>query len=164
MLTTRLRELEAAGAVTRVAIEQPIPGTLYQLTGRGRELADLAVTLGSWGMPLLPERPERGKRVNVQWALQTMCGRYTGGAGDLVVHVTIDGEQQLTVTTSDTEADLAYGHIGEPTHTIDTTRTGFFALVPGVDARPSARTVVTGQKRTLERLFRALPLRDHTAA
>lgn len=56
-LTERLRELERHGAIARETLAGPVPGTVYSLTPRGRELAGLLGQLGAWGEVTLPAPP-----------------------------------------------------------------------------------------------------------
>jgi len=56
-LTERLRDLERHGAVDREVLPGRVPGTVYSLTPRGRELADLLERLGSWGDATLAPPP-----------------------------------------------------------------------------------------------------------
>ncbi|MFD0557086.1 HxlR family transcriptional regulator [Stackebrandtia endophytica] len=49
VLTTRLRDFQAAGVVTRVADEQPGGGVLYTLTPHGESLKPILDALGRWG-------------------------------------------------------------------------------------------------------------------
>jgi Predicted transcriptional regulators len=44
IVSIRLKELERAGLITRTVVERPI-ATLYELTGRGRDLALLSIPL-----------------------------------------------------------------------------------------------------------------------
>ncbi|HEY9181329.1 MAG TPA: helix-turn-helix domain-containing protein [Candidatus Baltobacteraceae bacterium] len=53
ILTSRLKELEAAGIVQRRASSQPGGGVLYELTGRGQQLEEPVLALGRWGAKLL---------------------------------------------------------------------------------------------------------------
>ena len=49
VLSQRLRDLEAAGIVTRTVAGPPVGGRVYELTPRGRELDDVLLALGRWG-------------------------------------------------------------------------------------------------------------------
>ncbi|MGY1832947.1 winged helix-turn-helix transcriptional regulator [Geodermatophilus sp. SYSU D01180] len=49
VLSQRLRDLEAAGVVTRPVAGPPVGGRVYALTPRGRELEDVLLALGRWG-------------------------------------------------------------------------------------------------------------------
>ena len=53
LLSTRLKELEAAGLITRVAAPPPIATTLFELTDRGRQPKDVLYSLGRWGLDLM---------------------------------------------------------------------------------------------------------------
>jgi DNA-binding HxlR family transcriptional regulator len=59
ILTSRLKELEAAGIVQRRAQARPLGGVVYELTENGRELEDAVIALGRWGAKKLgAARPE----------------------------------------------------------------------------------------------------------
>jgi len=59
ILTSRLKELEAAGIVQRRAQARPLGGVVYELTENGRQLEDTVIALGRWGAKQLGEtRPE----------------------------------------------------------------------------------------------------------
>jgi DNA-binding HxlR family transcriptional regulator len=53
LLADRLRELEAAGVVSREAAPPPFATTLFRLTPRGEDLRPVVQALGRWGAPLL---------------------------------------------------------------------------------------------------------------
>jgi DNA-binding HxlR family transcriptional regulator len=48
-LTSRLKHLEDAGVVRRRLLDRPERGTVYELTGDGRELEPILLALGRWG-------------------------------------------------------------------------------------------------------------------
>src|SRR5690349_11098581 len=52
VITARLRELEAAGLVSREVFAEVPPRVEYSLTPRGRGLRPVVVALGSWGEAL----------------------------------------------------------------------------------------------------------------
>jgi DNA-binding HxlR family transcriptional regulator len=54
LLSTRLRELEAAGLVARRELPPPAARTVYELTGDGRGLEPVLRALVHWGMSRLP--------------------------------------------------------------------------------------------------------------
>ncbi|MFF2364238.1 winged helix-turn-helix transcriptional regulator [Streptomyces sp. NPDC058122] len=59
LLADRLRELETAGLVDRVAAPPPVATTVFQLTPRGEALGGVIRELGQWGVPLMTEyRPD----------------------------------------------------------------------------------------------------------
>lgn len=57
ILTQRLRSLEAAGLVRRRELPPPAASTVYELTGRGRDLEPALLGLARFGLPLLEEPP-----------------------------------------------------------------------------------------------------------
>jgi len=52
ILTDRLRELEEHGVLRRDQLPPPAASLVYELTGRGRELAPVLDALGTWGVTL----------------------------------------------------------------------------------------------------------------
>jgi DNA-binding HxlR family transcriptional regulator len=59
LLAKRLRDLERAGLVLRVAPPPPVATDLFELTPRGKELEAALLALGSWGDPLLKDAPRK---------------------------------------------------------------------------------------------------------
>jgi DNA-binding HxlR family transcriptional regulator len=55
LLAKRLRDLERAGLLLRVASPPPVATDLFELTPRGRELEAAITALGIWGDPLLKD-------------------------------------------------------------------------------------------------------------
>lgn len=53
LLVKRLRDLERAGIVDRVACPPPVATDLFQLTPRGKELETVLLQIGLWGAPLM---------------------------------------------------------------------------------------------------------------
>jgi DNA-binding HxlR family transcriptional regulator len=58
VLTSRLRELEDTGIVTRRAHERPGGGVVYELTDFGRELEQPILRLGFWGARAMGPKTE----------------------------------------------------------------------------------------------------------
>lgn len=63
MITARLRELEAAGLLSRAIYAEVPPRVEYSLTARGRALRPVIEALRSWGHGLPSARRRRTKRV-----------------------------------------------------------------------------------------------------
>ena len=101
VLTTRLKELEAAGVVERVILPRPETAVVYQLTDYGQQLDEIVLALGRWGAQRMGEpgpddivtpnsltmamrttfSPEAAKGVEASFEMH---------AGDIVVHMVID--------------------------------------------------------------------------
>jgi len=165
LLTDRLRSLEAAGAIRRREIRTPVPASLYELTDRGRELAQIAGSLARWGAPLLPGLDEPGERsVNGRWLLQYCSGRYRGGLPDGDVHILLDDNEELTLSLTAEAGQLHYGHSDrEPLLTLTLPTAALPALLrnPPADADHLPPEVnVEGQAELFGPLLRALQARD----
>lgn len=167
MLAERLRSLEAAGAVEQRTVRHPVPGKLYALTERGRELAHIAGQLARWGMPLLPDAPGDRHRTNPLWALQTMARGYAGGLADGEYRWTI-GDQVATVVVdagADSPATLVYGEGAASTPVLDVhcEPPAFFAALGGATGG-SDLEIRSGSRDLVSAFFAALPLTTPTGA
>lgn len=161
LLTDRLRSLEAAGAVRQRSLRSPVPANLYELTDRGRELADLVSGLAGWGVSLLPDIDDADDHtVNARWALQYLAGRYRGGWKVGNVHLTLDDAEDLTLSMGPDGATVHYGHgTDEPLVRITTTSRTFLGALR---ARPKSASAlpaeleVDGDRRLVAPLLRSL--------
>ena len=101
VLTTRLKQLEAAQVVDRRPLPRPPGGVAYALTPRGRELEQSVVAIGRWGAQMLdaPRPNEVVTTDSIAMALRTtfrpesadrVRARIELHVGDIVVHAAID--------------------------------------------------------------------------
>lgn len=160
LLTDRLRTLEEAGAVVRRKVTAPVPGSVYELTPRGRELGKIGHELARWGMPLLPTYSETSLRANARWALQSMAGNSAGLPGLTIVHFVIDGND-LTLTIDPDGASIAYGFIGDPAITVTANTADFFKLRSRLLAgrlEVGDGVEVSGDLEQLASIMQSLPL------
>jgi DNA-binding HxlR family transcriptional regulator len=101
VLSTRLKELEAAGIVERQIAPSPQRGVLYALTEAGRGLEPAIITLATWGTDQLGEprpgefvpattvalalraifNPAAARKLNASWEIHA--------PGDIVVHAVV---------------------------------------------------------------------------
>lgn len=148
LLADRLRSLEAAGAVRKREIKNPVPAKLYELTDRGFELAKVAGELARWGGPLLPPADQAPDHmVNARWHLTHRARRYRGGFTDGDVHILLDDEDELTLSFSGQRAQLSYGHTSaDPVLTVETTTAAMVELL----RNPSRDPAQIDQDITLE--------------
>lgn len=56
LLSARLRQMEAAGIVSRAVLPPPAGSSVYQLTERGQELEPVVMAIGAWGSQCLGDR------------------------------------------------------------------------------------------------------------
>jgi len=66
LLAERLRDLEAAGLVTREEAPPPVATTLFSVTDTGAELAPVLTALGAWGVRYMA-RPADGDEFRSHW-------------------------------------------------------------------------------------------------
>jgi DNA-binding HxlR family transcriptional regulator/putative sterol carrier protein len=165
VLSARLKELEQAGIVRRRLLAQPDRGVVYELTEYGRELEDIVIRLGLWGVKSLGE-PRPGDIVNadsLQLALLTMFqpeaarelkASFEVRVGETVVHALVDhGALEVAEGPLD-GADLVL----ESELPLNPLLSG--ELDPA-EAIESGRVRVKGQRRLLDRfveIFRIPPL------
>jgi len=108
MLAARLRELEAAGVLTRRTLPPPAASRVYELTAWGAELAPVLRALGRWGSraPLAPDALPLSVDAAIV-ALQTTFAPAPGvppaepltvGLGDQLFTLALDGAGDLAVT------------------------------------------------------------------
>jgi DNA-binding HxlR family transcriptional regulator len=76
VLAARLKDLQAAGVVTRRALPAPTDVTVYELTGAGRALQPVLNELLDWGLRYAPE-PSPGDAGQPGWGLLAGAGRPT---------------------------------------------------------------------------------------
>ena len=74
VLAARLKELQAAGVVTRRTLPAPADVTVYELTGAGRALQPILDELLDWGLRYAPE-PSGDDAVQPGWGLLGAAGR-----------------------------------------------------------------------------------------
>src|SRR2546429_7848111 len=76
VLATRLKDLQAAGVITRRTLPAPPDVTVYELTDAGRALQPALNELLDWGLRYGPE-PSEDDVGQPAWALQIAVGRPT---------------------------------------------------------------------------------------
>jgi DNA-binding HxlR family transcriptional regulator len=74
VLAGRLKDLQAAGVITRRTLPAPTDVTVYELTGAGRALQPALKELLDWGLRYGPE-PSEDDVGQPGWALLTSVGR-----------------------------------------------------------------------------------------
>jgi DNA-binding HxlR family transcriptional regulator len=122
-LAARLKHLEAAGVVHRRLLPLPDRGTVYELTGYGRELEPILLALGRWGTRSMGNLPadvasrsrwlvaamlafhDESRPISqpTTWELRLTDGAFTVRAErtSLTVSAGAPGNPDLVVTTDD---------------------------------------------------------------
>jgi len=116
ILSTRLKELQAAGVIRRAPRSRVI---LYELTPYGRELEPVVLALGAWGFKALGDPREEQvitpdsmtmdlrSAFRAQVALELPATAYSARVGPAALLIRVDGSS-LDVQRGDGPVDLAF--------------------------------------------------------
>ena len=75
ILSARLKELEADSVVSRRMLAPPAASWVYELTGRGRELGAIVLSLGRWGAAS-PGYSQAEGTARTEWTILSLYARY----------------------------------------------------------------------------------------
>lgn len=155
VLTTRLRDLQEAGVVTRVAAEQPGGGVLYTLTPRGQALTPILDALGRWGAETMHDPQPDDVITDASLAAALRAGYREGAAATTTSYMVQAGS---AVAWADTAPDSVTVGAGVPDFAPDLTiRSGpeLRALLAGeltaAEALSSGVVRIEGSPETFER-------------
>jgi DNA-binding HxlR family transcriptional regulator len=167
VLTSRLREMEAAGLVERVTLPAPASVSAYRLTPWARELGPLLRSLGRWahGSPLRDAAPTGGLTPDgVVQSMLTMAPAEAPSPGlELQLELTdarVEGGHSYTYRLSWDEAGLRIDRGTHPGATA-TLRADSSALAGMLyqthELPPGQQDMVTGDNKDVARLLDAFP-------
>src|SRR5260370_12309805 len=91
VLAGRLKDLQAAGVITRRTLPAPTDVTVYELTDAGRALQPALNDLLDWGLRYAPA-PSQDDEVQPGWALLGATGRPTALPGGQVCELRVGTE------------------------------------------------------------------------
>jgi DNA-binding HxlR family transcriptional regulator len=159
LLADRLRELEAAGVLTRREAEPPIATTLFALTPRGEQLKEAIYALGRWGMPLMSEGPAPGEAFRNRWmALPTEL--YLRDSAPERAPVTIEvrtDEGPMLLETRDGEVTARAGSSEHPDAVLTGPPPLILALITGALSLADAEARGLRCEGSRESVLRILP-------
>lgn len=101
VLTTRLRELEEQGVVTRTPVDRPGRGLVYALTDHGRELVPVLDALGRWGARRMIEPQADDTMTDASLAAALRAAYQPAGLDDGVSVAVVAGPAQAWARTAD---------------------------------------------------------------
>jgi DNA-binding HxlR family transcriptional regulator len=156
LLSTRLKELEAAGLITREDAPPPVATALYELTGTGLALEPVLKALGLWGLRTMgDERPEDAFRA--QWLAYAPAWFTTEadpGGPPAVIQLIAAGERAV-IELGDGHVRTRLGLAVGPDLTLDGPPRAVLGLLTGMIDLDRARHLgltATGRSDLLSRL------------
>jgi DNA-binding HxlR family transcriptional regulator len=167
VLSERLRELERAGVVRRHKLPPPAGSRVYELTGWGRELEQIVISLGHWAA-----RSPSGLRdapVGVDSIVLALRSRFDPPAtrGLRARYELRLGEDRFRIDVADGGIDVARGDADQADATIDTDPDTLGAVLWGgrtlAAARRSGTMTTEGDKAAIERFVRLFPMPEPAA-
>jgi DNA-binding HxlR family transcriptional regulator/putative sterol carrier protein len=168
VLSERLRELERAGIVRRRKLPPPAGSRVYELTGWGRELEEIVISLGRWAAR--SPTPPGDAPIGVDSMILALRARFDPGAahGLRAGYELRLGEDRFRIEVADDEIELARGDAPQADATIDTDPDTLAAVLwggrPVADAQRSGRMKIEGDKATVQRFVRLFPMPEPAAA
>jgi DNA-binding HxlR family transcriptional regulator len=153
VLSTRLRDLETAGVVTKRELPAPTRVTVYEPTDAGKALGPVLLALGEWGES--HGRPSgRGDLARAGWILAPLArasGKVPSGA---ICELRV-GDEVFRASAGADGVAIRAGEAEDPDAVVTLSVGDLRALVSGsTSARGRAR--VDGDARTANALLRAL--------
>ena len=155
VLSTRLRELQAAGIVTRRRLPAPAPATVYELTDDGLELRTVLAALAGWGQRRLIT-PADDDTVEPRWFMSSVASTLDRAGLDepAVFELDVD-EQRFTLELRDQHVIARHGAPDDPVATLTGRLRDFFAAYRG-DPAAARRISIDGDARAGTRLLTAI--------
>lgn len=171
ILSSRLRDLEAAGVLEKRKLPPPAASTVYELTEYGQGLEEAVYALARWGARSLgPPKPD--DELYEDWGLNAFRAIFNPGAAEGLnetyeIHVDDD---VFTAKIVDGTLEPSCGAAASPHLVVWTDKeTFFFLCARELEPREAAKKKLLryeGDPKTLERCFTVLSFaeRSRTAA
>ena len=158
VISGRLRELEAAGVVTREKLPPPAGSRVYALTEWGRELEAVVIALGRWGAR--SPAPPSGAPIGADSLALALRDRLTPGRRRAEYELRL-GDDRYRLRLAGGTVELERGSAERPDATISADPTALAAVLWGdrslADAERAGDVTVTGDRGAVEALVRATP-------
>lgn len=160
LLAQRLKDLAAAGLLERSRQPPPLRTAAYMLTPAGRELEPALLALGRWGWRYM-ERPRKGDRTYLGWALIALKRRYRKVARPLTVELAA-GELRFQYRLTPDYADAREGApwIADVSGTarMEDWRALFFGEQSSTQLQAGGKLTVSGDTQDWTRFLEAFEL------
>ncbi|QUQ65595.1 winged helix-turn-helix transcriptional regulator [Kutzneria sp. CA-103260] len=161
LLSTRLKELEGAGLITREDAPPPIATVLYTLTETGLALAPALKALGLWGLRFMAEeRPDDAFRAQwLAYAPEWFTTDADPDAPPAVIQL-VAGEEPAVIELGDGQVHTRIGRADDPDLTLEGPPRAVLGLLNGLidlDVAGRLGLAVTGRRELLARLRPVAP-------
>jgi DNA-binding HxlR family transcriptional regulator/putative sterol carrier protein len=169
VLSQRLGELEGAGVIRRRKLPPPAGARVYELTGWGRELEEVVMSLGRWAARS-PTPPSDAPIVSADSVILALRARFDASAahGLRAAYELRLGEDRFRIEVADDELAVARGDADQADAMIDTDPGTLDAVLwkgrTLADARRSGKLTIEGDKAAVRRFVRLFPLPEPAAA
>jgi DNA-binding HxlR family transcriptional regulator len=158
LLSTRLRELEAAGLITREDAPPPVATALYELSETGRALEPVLKALGLWGLRFMAdERPDDAFKA--QWLAYAPAWFTTDADPDgppAVIQLNAAGERAV-IELGDGRVRTRLGSAADPDLVLDGPPRAVLGLLTGQIGLDGARQLGLSATGRLDLLTRLRP-------
>jgi DNA-binding HxlR family transcriptional regulator len=155
LLADRLRDLEAAGLVTREEAPPPVATTLFRLTPRGEGLRPVLDELMRWGLPLMVEqKPEDVVRSHwLAGAVEVMVSDRDPGGDPVTLELRI-ADEPVVIAARDGETKVTLGAASDPDAALVGPERPILGLLFGVLDRAAAEAMgvtLEGDPKVIDR-------------
>jgi DNA-binding HxlR family transcriptional regulator len=155
VLSTRLRDLEAAGIVERTRVPSPTPAVLYELTDDGRDLKPVLDAFSRWGARRLT-RVGTDDVAKPHWFVLSLAANVPHQRLDAGTSYLLDiDDERFTVRVGERDVVATDATSEIPTATITGKLRDFFAASKG-DKRAAQRLETAGDRSAAKKLVSAL--------
>jgi HxlR-like helix-turn-helix len=156
LLSTRLKELENAGLISRVDAPPPVATVLYALTDNGLALEPVLKALGHWGLRYMTdERPADAFQAHwLAYASAWLTTDADPGAPPAVIQL-IASDEEAVVEVGGGQVHTRAGRAADPDLVLDGPPRAILGLLTGVidiDVAVQIGLTVTGRRDLLARL------------
>jgi DNA-binding HxlR family transcriptional regulator len=169
ILAARLRELEAAGIVSKRKLPAPAASTVYELTEYGAELEEVVYALARWGARTLgPPGPD--DELYEEWGVNALPALFSPEAARGLTEtyvLRIEGDT-FSARVEDGHLHASVGAVEDADVVIETDMATFFRLsgqeLSAADALEQGVVTVEGDRAAFERCFDVFSLAPRTPA
>ena len=155
LLADRLRDLEAAGLLTREEAPPPVATTLFRLTPRGEELRPVLAALMRWGLPLMVEqKPEDAVRSHwLAGAVEQMVSDRRPSEKPVTLELRT-ADEPIVIAAADGETKVSLGPASDPDAALVGPERPILGLLFGILDRPGAEgmgVALEGDPKVIDR-------------